>query len=162
MIIYKVELKMADKTLKIDNHLKSMIIACAKEASSTTVSRKYRRTFTVEENQPDEYTVIIKIASRDSINPTRTMSTLTRAVARNPDYYNLVKDHIVNGLIFHTRLISEENGKIITMTDTKIVSEILSIFFDNDMSEAEKELASTAAKKIRPIVLEFVNKRIDL
>lgn len=48
------------------------------------------------------------------------------------------------------------------MTDTKIVSEILSIFFDNDMSEAEKELASAAAKKIRPIVLEFVNKRIDL
>lgn len=90
------------------------------------------------------------------------MSTLTRAVARNPDYYDLVKDHIVNGLIFHTRLISEENGKIITMTDTKIVSEILSIFFDNDMSEAEKELASAAAKKIRPIVLEFVNKRIDL
>lgn len=162
MIIYKVELKMADKVLKIDDSLKSMIIACAKEASSTTVSKKYRRTFTVEKDQPDEYTVIIKIASRESINPTRTMSTITRAVTRNPDYYDLVKDHIVNGLIFNTRLISEENGFIKTMGDTDIVAEILSIFFKDDMTDSEKELASIAAEKIRPIVIDYVNKRNNL
>lgn len=162
MIIYKVELKMADKVLKIDDSLKSMIIACAKEASSTTVSKKYRRTFTVEKDQPDEYTVIIKIASRESINPTRTMSTITRAVTRNPDYYDLVKDHIVNGLIFNTRLISEENGFIKTMGDTDIVAEILSIFFKDDMTDSQKELASIAAEKIRPIVIDYVNKRNNL
>lgn len=162
MIIYKVELKMADKVLRIDDSLKSMIIACAKEASSTTVSKKNRRTFTVEKDQPDEYTVIIKISSRESINPTRTISTITRAVTRNPDYYNLVKDHIVNGLIFNTRLISEENGIVKSMTDTEIVSEILSIFFKNDMTDSEKELASVTAEKIRTIVIDFVNKRNNI
>ena len=162
MIIYKLELKMADKALRIEDSLKSMIIACAKEANSTTVSKKYRRTFTVEKEQPDEYTLIIKIASRESINPTRTMSTITRAVTRNPDYYNLVKDHIVNGLIFNTRLISEENGIIKTMPDTEIVSEILSIFFKDDMTDREKELASITAEKIRPIVIDFVNKRNNI
>ncbi len=139
-----------------------MISACAQEASLTTVSRKYRRTFTVEDSQPDEYTVIVRISSRDAINPTRTMSTLTRAVTRNPAYRELVKEHVINGLIFQTRLISEEDNKIISMSDPQIVSEIISIFFNCDMSGSAKNLASNTAEKIRAIVLEYTNKRKDL
>lgn len=162
MIVYKLELKMADKEMKIDSTIRNMIAECAKEASSTTVSKKYRRSFEVEDDQPNEYTLIIKISSRDAINPTRTISTITRAVTRNDKYYNLVKDHIVNGLIFQTRLISEENEKVISLSDPDIVSEIVSIFFSTDLLPKEKELASNTAENIRSIVIEYLNKKKNI
>lgn len=162
MILYKIELKMADKDMKIDSKLKKIISNCAKEASSTTVSKKYRRTFSVEDIQPNDYTLIVNINSRDAINPTRTMSTITRAMTRNEEYYNLVKDHIVNGLIFQTRLISEENETILTLSDTEIVSEIISIFFNNNLLPKEKSLASDTAEVIRSTILDYINKKKTL
>lgn len=162
MILYKIELKMADKDMKIDSNLKKIITECAKEASLTTVSKKYRRSFSVEDSQPDDYTLIVNINSRDAINPTRSMSTITRAMTRNEDYYDIVKDHIVNGLIFQTRLISEENETILNLSDTEIVSEIISIFFNNDFLPKEKTLASDTAESIRKIVIDYINEKKEL
>ena len=74
------------------------------------------------------------------INPTRTMSTLTRAVVRNKKLCSLVEDHIVNGLIFNTSLISKQHSQILHTPDAEIVSEIISIFFKIDYISEEKEL----------------------
>ena len=82
MIDYLIELKMADKNFPISKEMEELISKCAQEASLTTVSRKNKRTFSVE-RRIDEYTILIKLQSRNEINPTRTMSTLTRAVVRN-------------------------------------------------------------------------------
>ena len=156
MLLYKLELRMADKKMKIDKAIRDMIIDCAKEASSSTVSKKYKREFSIEEEQPDDYTLIACIRSRDPINPTRTFSTVTRAVFRNDDYKNLVKDHLVNGLVFQVKPQSTENEKVITLSDTKIVSEIVSIFFDNPLP-SEKKLVCDTADKIRQTVIDYIN-----
>lgn len=161
MIVYFIELKMADKAFPITDEMKELISQCAFEASLTTVSRKNKRTFSVE-RRIDDYTIIIKLESRDAINPTRTMSTLTRAVVHNEKLYSLVKDHIVNGLIFNTSLLKEESGQIIHIPDTQIVAEIISIFFKNDYSPREKALAEKTAAEIRKIVIEYKNKQSAL
>lgn len=158
MIDYMIELKMADKSFPITDEMKKLISQCALEASATTVSRKNKRTFSVEK-RIDEYTIIIKLQSRDAINPTRTMSTLTRAVVHNEKLYSLVKDHIVNGLIFNTSLLSQNDTQIIHIPDTQIVSEIISIFFKNDyMPKEEKELTEETASEIRKIIIDYKNK----
>ncbi len=158
MIDYMIELKMADKSFPITDEMKKLISQCALEASATTVSRKNKRTFSVEK-RIDEYTIIIKLQSRDAINPTRTMSTLTRAVVHNEKLYSLVKDHIVNGLIFNTSLLSQNDTQIIHIPDTQIVSEIISIFFKNDyMPKEEKELTEKTASEIRKIIIDYKNK----
>ena len=132
MINYIIELKMADKSLKITDEMKELISQCALEASATTVSRKNKRTFSVEK-RIDEYTIIIKLQSRDAINPTRTMSTLTRAVVHDE--------------------------QIIHIPDTQIVSEIISIFFSTDyMPKKEKELTEETASKIRKLIIDYKNK----
>lgn len=158
MIDYIIELKMADKSFPITDEMKELISQCALEASATTVSRKNKRTFSVEK-RIDEYTIIIKLQSRDAINPTRTMSTLTRAVVHNEKLYSLVKDHIVNGLIFNTSLLSQQDAQIIHIPDTQIVSEIISIFFKNDyMPKEEKELTEETASEIRKLIIDYKNK----
>ena len=161
MIEYLIEVKMADKTFPITNEMKELISLCAQEASLTTVSRKNKRTFSVEK-RIDEYTILVKLESRDAVNPTRTMSTLTRAVAHNEKLYGLVKDHMVNGLIFHTSLLSKQDAQIIHIPDTEIVSEIISIFFKNDYMPKEKELAEKTAAQIRTLMLEYKNKQSAL
>ena len=162
MIDYIIELKMADKAFPITDEMKELISQCALDASTTTVSRKNKRTFSVEK-RIDEYTIIIKLQSRDAINPTRTMSTLTRAVVRNEKLYSLVKDHIVNGLIFNTSLLSQQDTQIIHIPDTQIVSEIISIFFNTDyMPEKEKELTEETASKIRELIINYKNKLSNL
>lgn len=163
MIDYLIELKMADKSFPITDEMEKLISQCAHEASMTTVSRKNKRTFSVEK-RIDEYTIIIKLQTRDAINPTRTMSTLTRAVVHNEKLYSIVKSHIVNGLIFNTSLLSKKDSRIIHIPDTQIVSEIISIFFNKDdyIPKEEKELAEETASKIRKLIIGYKNKLSNL
>ena len=161
MIDYLIELRMADKNFPISKEMEELISKCAQEASLTTVSRKNKRTFSVE-GRIDEYTILIKLQSRDEINPTRTMSTLTRAVVRNKKLCTLVEDHIVNGLIFNTSLISKQHSQILHIPDTEIMSEIISIFFKKDHTSKEKELAEETASQIRKLVIEYKNKQSTL
>lgn len=162
MITYKIEVKMADRSLKMDKKIREMLSECAQKASSTFFSVKNKRSFVVADEQPDEYTAIVYITTRDPINPTRSMSAITRAVTRNEAYYSLVKDHIVNNMIFQTTCIDKEETTVIHQSDTEIVSEIISIFFSRDFSTREKNLARDAAEKIRNIVLEYINGKNEL
>ena len=159
MIHYKLELKMADHSLKINAELKNMLCNCAKYASNSVLSKRTNRKFWIDEDMPDEYTVIVHITSRDPINPTRSISAITRTISKNPSYYSLIENHIVNGMIFKTRCIEKENETIIQKPDDEIVSEIISIFFGNCMSTQEKELRREYADKIRSLILDYINSK---
>lgn len=161
MIDYVMELRMADKNLPITDKMEKLLCDCAKEAGETTVSRKNKRTFAIE-RRLDEYALLVRLQSRDAINPTRTMSTLTRAVIRNNELYSLVKDHMVNGLIFHLTLVDEQNTQIIHIPDPEIIAEIVSMFFKNDFAPKEKVLAEVFCEKIRAAVLEYKNEQRKL
>lgn len=161
MVEYYIELRMADKELPITDEVERLISNCADEASLTIVSKKNKRTFSVD-RRLDDYTLIMKLRSRNSVNPTRTMSTLTRAVTRNEKLWLLVKDHIVNGLIFNMTLLSQQDAKIIHIPDTEIVSEIVSIFFKESYTPAEKQLAEKYAEELRKLIIRFKNDQINL
>ena len=161
MIDYILELKMANKNFPITSEMETLLSICANEASSTVVSQKNKRTFSIL-SRIDDYTLLIKITSKNEINPTRTFSTLTRAVTNNPTLYSLVKNQTVNGMIFSTRLIESQNSQIIHLSDTEIVSEIISIFFKNDYFPKEQLLASETASKVRELIIDFKNNKINL
>lgn len=161
MVEYYIELKMADKELPITDEVERLIADCAAEASLTTVSKKNKRTFSVD-RRLDDHTLLMKLRSRSSVNPTRTMSTLTRAVTRNEKLWLLVKDHIVNGLIFNMTLLSQQYSKIIHVPDTDIVSEIVSIFFKENYAPEEKQLAEKYAEELRKLIIRFKNDQMNL
>ncbi|MCI8542877.1 hypothetical protein [Acetatifactor aquisgranensis] len=162
MIDYFITLKMADSSMPITNEMEELISQCAHEACLTTVSRKNKRTFSVEK-RIDDYTLVIKLRSRDTIiSPTRTMSTLTRAVIHNEKLYSLVKNHVVNGQIFNTALLNVQDAQIIHIPDTQIVSEIISIFFKKDYLPKEEGLVEETAAKIRKLIIEYKNRQSAL
>lgn len=161
MVEYYIELRMADKELPITDEVEQLISDCADEASLTTVSKKNKRTFSVD-RRLDDHTLLMKLMSRNSVNPTRTMSTLTRAVTRNEKLWLLVKDHIVNGLIFNMTLLSQQDSKIIHVPDTDIVSEIVSIFFKENYAPEEKQLAEKYAEELRKLIIRYKNDQMNL
>ena len=59
----------------------------------------------------------------------------------------------------HITLLEEDpiSKKIAYKSDTEIVSEIISIFFEKTMSEKKNALANAAAEDIRSIVLKYLN-----
>lgn len=156
MVRYILDLQMAKKDFEITDRMMELISSFAEAATNTIVSKRNKRSFSVLE-RIDKYTLRVQIESRTSINPTRTMSTLTRAATQNEEFYLLVKDNLYNGLIFSTSLISTENAQIIQMADTEIVSEIINIFFKNSYLPSEKELVEDTAEKIREIIIEYKN-----
>jgi len=152
---------MADKDLPISEEMERLIADCAEDAGQTIVSQKNKRTFSID-SRLDEYTLVMKLRSRDAVNPTRTMSTLTRAVLRNERLWSLVKDHTVNGLIFNLTVLSQQDTKIIHIPDTEIVSEIISIFFKRDYVPKERELAEQYAEELRRLVIQYKNEQLNL
>lgn len=161
MVEYLIELKMADRTLAITDEMERMIKECAIEANNTTVSIRNNRVFSVEKRM-DAYTLVVKIQSKTSLNPTRTLSTLTRAVSKNRRMNELLTGHIVNGCIFHAKLLSEIGTNIIHLSDTEVVSEIISVFFQQDLSPKEKSLALETAETIRKTMIGYINKKNNL
>jgi hypothetical protein len=161
MIEYLLKVKMADTTLPISEEMEKLIIDCTNIANSTTVSLRNKRTFTVEKRM-DEFTLIIKLTSRDSINATRSLSTLSRAVSNNERMREILNGHIINGCVFNAKLLEEQNAQIKYASDPDIASEIISIFFDNTLLPKEKELARFTATEIRDIIIKYKNNKANL
>ena len=163
MVKYLIELKMADKNLAISEEMEKIIAQCTQEANETTVSIRNKRLFTLEK-RIDEYTLVVGIQSKTAINPTRTLSTLTRAVSRNARMTEILSNvnHIINGCIFNSRLLSEEGSQILHLSDPAIVSEIVNIFFGNEFTPKEKEIVESTATEIRELVLSYKNTLANL
>ena len=71
----------------------------------------------------------------------------------------LLVGHTPNGSVFRSTLLEEDpiSKKIAYKSDTEIVSEIISIFFEKTMSEKKNALANAAAEDLRNIVLKYLN-----
>ncbi len=163
MISYKLEVSMADKNLKITNQMYDIICDCCNQASQTIVAKREKRTYTVT-GRKDEYTIYLTLTSRDAVLPNRSLSTLTRKVTANEYMQKILEHHTPNGCVFKTNLLHEDTTtmRITHQTDTEIVSEIISIFFEKTMSKKKLELASTAAENIRNIVIQYLNDKMNL
>lgn len=164
MITYLMSVRMADPSITIDDKIFRIISECSVSASNTVVSKRERRTYEViERNKDDANAIIIKLTSKNPVNPTRSLSSLSRKILDNEYMSSILEGHTPNGSVFKSELIeADEDSNITYKSDTEIVSEIVSIFFDNTMLPKEKELASDTAESIRSIVLEYINKKNDL
>ena len=161
MITYNLEVSFADSKLEITDEIEKIIAECTKPANETTVSQREKRTFTVT-GRKDENTIFIQIITRNPVNPTRSLSTLARRVLENDAMSKILKGHTPNGSVFKAKLINSTDSEITYLPDTEIVSNVVSIFFKNDYTSREKEIAETAAEKIRDIVIDYVNKKNNL
>lgn len=164
MITYLMNVRMADPSIKIDDKVFDIISECTVSANNTVVSRREKRSYEViSRNRDDENAIIIKLTTKNPVNPTRSLSTLSRKVLDNEYMSSILEGHTPNGSVFKSELIdADEDSNITYKSDPEIVSEIISIFFDNTMLPKEKELASDTAENIRSVVLKYINNRNSL
>ena len=164
MITYLLNVRMADSLLKINDKMLSIITECTSSANETVVSRREKRTFKVLGRiNNDEYYIQIQLTSRDSCNPTRSLSTLSRKVLENEYMSQILEGHTPNGSVFKAELVdTDEHSSITYKSDPEIVSEIISIFFDDKKNDKEKELASDTAEIIRSTILNYINTKNNL
>ncbi len=71
-------------------------------------------------------------------------------------------NHIINGCIFNSRLLSEEGAQILHLSDPAIVSEIVNIFFSNEFTPKEKVIVENTATEIRELILSYKNTLANL
>ena len=164
MITYLLNVRMADSSLKINDKMLSIITECTLSANKTVVSKREKRTFKVlGRNNNDEYSIQIQLTSKNSCNPTRSLSTLSRKVLENDYMSQILEGHTPNGSVFKSELIvTDEHSSITYKSDPEIVSEIISIFFEDQKNAKEKELASDTAEIIRSTILNYINTKNSL
>ena len=155
-----------DKNVKLDSPEWTNAIKEAQNIANQSFSAiRYKRIIS-KIDFIDSSTIIARLESRDPINPTRSISSLSFALARNEDakQSHLLDGHIINGRIFKTSLVTENTSQITNLSDMAVVQEIISIFFrekdssiQEDLSSREKKLARNVHDKIRDIVISYVN-----
>lgn len=168
MHIYNIKISPMDKNVKLDSpEWISAIIEAQNIANQSFSAIRYKRMIS-KLDFVDSSTIIARLESRDSINPTRALSSFSIALIKNEDakQSHLLDGHIINKRVFKTSLITEGASQITQITnlpDESVVQEIISIFFsEKNLSIPEKELMHDVRIKIRDIIIDYVNNKNNL
>lgn len=165
MYIYTLEVSMADKDLLFDDQLVAALKEAIDIANKSFSATRYNRTIEFIRKSEDSTFVILKMSSRDSINPTRSISSLSRALVKNENEKKsgLLDGHIINSCVFNTKATETHSESISNLNPTEIVQEVVSIVLGQKyLNDKETKLAKETSQKIKDIVLEYVNKKNEL
>lgn len=143
----------------LDDDLMKLIEKSCDIANNSPNSIRYGRKFTLE-SRIDEYTIQLRLQSRNAIIATRTMSSITRALLRIADSDKLAPLKY-NGSILSATIAEEfEEGvnKYNNLDPHEIVQAVVEIFFGQaTMGNKDKKSAQEAAEKIKDIVCVYKN-----
>ena len=164
MYVYDMQVSMSDPLFLFDDVLISAIQEAIQIANASFSAVRYNRTIEYVK-KIDERSLHLRMCSRDPINATRSLSSLSRALVRNEREKGsaLLDGHIQNGCVFSTKLMEESTSHISALPDSEIVQEIISIFFGQaELNNREKRVARETAEKIRTLVIAYANKKKEI
>ncbi len=160
MYIYVMNVSPANKKANCnDPALIQAIKDACNLANQSTNSQRFQRVFTYIK-EVDERTFQVQLQSKTAITPTRTISSISRALMQvcksNPDLYQPL---IYNNSVFSTILVQETKESQQTYENYQpheIVQEVIDIFFgQNEKPNKTKQAAREAAEEIRKIVVQY-------
>lgn len=161
MYIYDLAVSMSDKELIFDEKLMEAIEQAIDIANNSFSATRYDRKIEFIEAINDT-SIHLRMTSRDSINATRSISSLSRALVQNElkKGSGLLEGHIINGCVFNTKLLDQTASSINDLNPTEIVQEVVEIVLGQKfLNDRERRLAREASDKIRDIVIEYVNRK---
>lgn len=165
MFVYNLEVYMADKSLLFSNSLVDALKEAIEIANKSFSAIRYNRTIEYKSTSADLTHVILEMKSRDSINPTRSISSLSRALVKNENdkQSGLLEGHIINSCVFNTKIVGNDSSSIESLTPVEIVQEIVSLSLGQKyLNDKETKLAKEVYKEIEKIVLNYVNQKREL
>ena len=106
------------------------------------------------------------MTSPEPINPVRCITNLSRALLKDAYWIdNFNEENLPNKCVFSTKILEKEkHEKIVSLSDTEILKELVSIFVGQGESDSyiDKKRARDAAEMVRGIVIEYVNGKNDI
>lgn len=163
MFEYLIEMKMAAKNIVITPELENEIANSAiPRANSSAASIRNNRTISFEK-RVDDYTLLIKLTSKDKINATRSLSSLSTALLNGKMNQYISEKATYNGCVINAKVVDENFSTISNVTDIELLSTVASLLFaQTEMRQKEKELARTYEQKLRALIVEFLNQKNEL
>ncbi len=164
MYIYDLNVSMADKEMVFDKKLIDAINQAIDISNSTiSAARSNRKIEFIEKT--NEKNIHLRMTSREPINPTRSISSLSRALVQNEKEKNsgLLDGHIVNCCVFNSTVINQTSSCICNLNPPQIVQQVVEIVLGQKfLNDKERAYAKEASNKIQDIVLEYVNRKNEI
>lgn len=163
MYEYYIEMKMAMKNFPINSHLEKEIVDYAMPSANSSLSSiRNNRTISFVK-RIDEYTLLIKLTSKDKVNATRSLSSLSYALLNGKMSDYVSQNAVYNGCVINSKVVKEEISTITNVSDINILNEVATILFaKTDMKPKEKELAREYEEKLRYLIVEYLNQKNEL
>lgn len=159
MYIYDLSVSMSDKKMSfIENKDLLVAIKEAIDISNNSFSAvRYKRTIEFVE-LIDDKKMLLRMRSRDETNPTRSLSSLSRALLQNErtKNSNLLDGHLVNGCVFNAKLIDSNKSQkleIEAMTDSEVIKMLVEIVTNPKYESISKDTLDSVKK----ILFEALN-----
>jgi len=165
MFLYNLQVSMSDKKLVFDDTLTSAILEAIDIANNSFSATRYNRKIEFIKKSDDLSFIELRMTSNDAINPSRSISSLSRALVKNESLKesHLLDGHIINSCVFNTKVIDSKNDRIESIDPVTLAQEVTSIVLGQKfLNDKETKLAKEAYHKIEEVVLEYVNKKREL
>lgn len=163
MFVYDLAVTMSKKNVPLETELINAIKEAISIANNSFSAIRYQRTIEYV-NQIDDYRMHLRMKSKDSINPTRSLSSLSRALVKNENTKGstILENYIYNGSVFLSKTLGSSEEVSSHISDTKMVQEIISMVFNQKtMNNRDKDLSKECTEAIRNIVIDYINNKTD-
>ena len=161
MYIYDLEITMSKKNIPLQKELIDAIKEAITIANNSFSAIRYQRTIEYVK-QIDAYRIHLRMKSKDTINPTRSLSSLSRALVKNENQKcsNILENYIYNGSVFLSKTLGSNEEVSSYISDTQMVQEIISMVFNQKtMNNRDKDLSKECVEEIRNIVIKYINNK---
>ena len=163
MFVYYIEIKMAAKDFIINSELEKEIVENAMPTANNSLSSiRNNRTISFEKRIND-YTLLVKLTSRDKVNATRSLSSLSNALLNGKMGEFISQNAVYNGCVINAKIVNEDISTISNVSDIQILNEVATILFaKNEMKPKAKELARVYEAKIQSLIVDYLNQKDSL
>ncbi len=159
MYTYNLSVAMSDRSFSFYEN--EEMIPAIKEAISISNSSfsatRYKRSIEYVK-LIDEKHILLRMHSRDEINPTRSLSSLSRALVQNErtKQSGLLDGRIVNGCVFHASVINSPEPTTINELSN---SEVIQILVEMAIGTKYNSIATDTLNSVKQIVIDTLNNR---
>lgn len=157
MYTYNLSVAMSDKNFSFTEYPEMIqAIKDAIEISNSSFSAtRYKRTIEYID-LIDEKHIFLKMHSRDAINPTRSLSSLSRALVNNErmKQSDLLEGRLINGCVFNAQVINSHTPTIINdLSD----SEVIQVLVEMATGTKYSSISTDTLNSVKQVVINALN-----
>jgi len=157
MFTYHLSVAMSDNTLTFDDTLLQAIKEAITISNNSFSAIRYKRSIEyIKLLDPNH--ILLRMHSRDKIQPTRSLSSLSRALVQNErdKGSGLLEGHLINGCVFNAKVVTDPaipDGKSDNLSHTELIHLLIEMAFGTKYDS----IASQTLDAVKQILIDALN-----